>query len=93
MTRQSGWLWVGGGLLVGLVASSLVGGLAHVLGVLIAGVFTLLKDLIGIAFSLVGALLGSLLGVAFWGGLGYLGYRWWKGRRVPEREVPWRGHE
>lgn len=91
MHKWPWWIWLGGGLLLVLLANAVLGGALHLLGILLAGIFTVLKDVLGLAFALAGAALGSLVNVLVLGGLGYLGYRRWRGRQPLEEASSGRG--
>lgn len=91
MAKQPWWIWVGGGFLLLLVAHIVLGGAFALLGALIAGIVKILGAVVGVAFSLIGSVLGAALNLLVLGGLGYLGYRWWKERQLKSRETSWSG--
>jgi len=84
---KSWWIWGAGALLLLLVGGSVFGVIFGILGLLLGGVLAIAKVAFNVVFSLVGLLLGSTLSLLALGGLGYLGYRWWKRRTKKEASV------
>lgn len=88
---KSWWIWGVGVLALVVLGGPILGALMGVIGLVLGTIVAVMKAGIGLVFSLVGLVLGTLLNLLVLGGLGYLGYRWWRRRETLPTETPQAG--
>jgi hypothetical protein len=71
-----------------ILALLLIGGFLRTIGqlliVLVSGLWEIFLEVISLAFELAETLVSSAFGLVVLGGVGYMGYRWLKRRRLIE---------